>query len=47
MSFTYLRELPSPGKIKTEYPLSKEMTALKRTATHKSAISLQGRMTAF
>ena len=28
MSFTYLRELPSPGKIKTEYPLSKEMQAL-------------------
>lgn len=31
MSFTYLRELPSPGKIKTEYPLSKEMTAIKNS----------------
>ena len=30
MSFTYLRELPSPGKIKADYPLSKEMTALKK-----------------
>ena len=31
MSFTYLRELPSPGKIKAEYPLSKEMTAIKNS----------------
>lgn len=30
MSFTYLRELPSPGKIKADYPLSKEMAALKK-----------------
>ena len=30
MSFTYLRELPSPSEIKENYPLSKELTALKK-----------------
>ena len=30
MSFTYLRPLPTPDEIKTEYPLSERLTAIKR-----------------
>lgn len=30
MSFTYLRQLPSPGEIKTQYPLSERLTAIKK-----------------
>ena len=30
MSFTFINELPSPAEIKKEYPLSPELTALKR-----------------
>ena len=30
MSFNYLRQLPSPGEIKTEYPLSERLTAIKK-----------------
>ncbi len=29
MSFTYLQKLPSPSEVKAQYPLSKELTALK------------------
>ena len=30
MSFKYLRQLPSPGEIKTQYPLSDRLTAIKK-----------------
>lgn len=30
MSFTYLRQMPSPGEIKTQYPLSERLTAIKK-----------------
>lgn len=30
MSFTYLRQLPSPGEIKTQYPLSGHLTEIKK-----------------
>lgn len=30
MSFTYLRQLPSPGEIKIEYPLSDKLAAIKK-----------------
>lgn len=30
MSFSYLRQLPSPGEIKIQYPLSERLTALKK-----------------
>ena len=30
MSFNYLRQLPSPGEIKTQYPLSERLTAIKK-----------------
>ena len=30
MSFNYLRQLPSPGEIKTQYPLSDRLTAIKK-----------------
>ena len=30
MSFQYLRQLPSPGEIKTQYPLSDRLTAIKK-----------------
>ena len=30
MSFHYLRQLPSPGEIKTQYPLSERLTAIKK-----------------
>jgi 3-deoxy-7-phosphoheptulonate synthase len=34
MSFTFLNELPSPAEIKKEYPLSPELTALKKERDH-------------
>ena len=30
MSFNYLRQLPSPGEIKTQYPLSERLAAIKK-----------------
>ena len=30
MSFSYLRQLPSPGEIKTQYPLSERLTKIKK-----------------
>ncbi|MDD7178975.1 MAG: 3-deoxy-7-phosphoheptulonate synthase [Lachnospiraceae bacterium] len=30
MSFNYLRQLPSPGEIKTQFPLSERLTAIKK-----------------
>lgn len=30
MSFTYLRQLPSPDEIKTQFPLSEKLTAIKK-----------------
>lgn len=30
MSFSYLRQLPSPGEIKIQYPLSERLTAIKK-----------------
>ena len=30
MSFQYLRQLPSPGEIKTQFPLSERLTAIKK-----------------
>lgn len=30
MSFTYLRQMPSPGEIKKQYPLSERLTAIKK-----------------
>lgn len=34
MSFTFINELPSPAEIKKEYPLSKELMALKAERDH-------------
>lgn len=42
MSFTYLRELPSPADIKREFPLSEELTALKKNRDEEIGAVLKG-----
>lgn len=43
MSFTYLRPLPSPGEIKTQYPLTEEMTKLKADRDRQVADIITGK----
>ena len=43
MSFTYVRELPKPAEIKEQYPLSKELTALKAKRDQMIADVIEGK----
>ncbi len=42
MSFTYLKELPSPAEIKKEFPLSAELTALKKARDAEISAVIRG-----
>ena len=43
MSFTYLNELPTPAQIKERYPLSEELTILKRQRDQEIADVITGK----
>ncbi len=42
MSFTYLKELPSPAEIKKEFPLSEELAALKKVRDDEISAVIRG-----
>lgn len=42
MSFTYLRELPSPADIKRDFPLSEELAALKKSRDEEISAVIKG-----
>lgn len=42
MSFTYLKELPSPAEIKKEFPLNAELTALKKARDAEISAVIRG-----
>lgn len=43
MSFSYLRQLPSPGEIKIQYPLSERLTAIKKERDQQISDILTGK----
>ena len=43
MSFTYLRQIPSPGEIKTQYPLSERLAAIKQDRDRQISDILTGK----
>lgn len=43
MSFSYLRQLPSPGEIKIKYPLSERLTAIKKERDQQISDILTGK----
>ena len=43
MSFTYLRQIPSPGEIKAQYPLSERLAAIKKDRDQQISDILTGK----